>query len=210
MLAITKLVNSVFCWMKKNFIPERPFSHSVFSKDATVNCWFQWMQGWYVWGFQVSEAPWMGTWLEKEYCWQARGVWLCVKVLTDLRWSWWSLLLHSSISSKTFREKLILLCITLLGAKAANTYLAPFQGEKYMYKADLTVRRPEHSLKSPYYCFNLFSRISKKHTTSKRCIAKIFQNPSWKHGHSSPKEGLRSVHIYNLPPEHIAKYCKHY
>ena len=61
------------------------------------------------------------------------------------------------------REKLILLCITLLGAKPTKTYLASFQGEKrVVYKADLTVRRPEHSLKIPCYCFKLFSRINKK------------------------------------------------
>lgn len=103
------------------------------------------------------------------------------------------------------REKLILLCITLLGAKATKTYLASFQGEKCMvYKADLTVRRPEHSLKIPCYCFN-FLELIRSYTTSKRRIAKIFQTPSWKHGHSSPKGGFSSVYIYNLSSQ---TYCK--
>lgn len=62
---------------------------------------------------------------------------------------WFSLkLMKSSLAQLNLfqniqREKLILLCITLLGAKATKIYQASLQGEKCMvYRAVLIVRRP--------------------------------------------------------------------
>jgi len=86
------------------FIPEQPFPHSVFSTDAGVHCWCQWAQRWCVWGCRVSEASGTGRWLQ-DWCWSQRSAWFDLKVLPDLAWSWWTLLLHSSISFKTFRER---------------------------------------------------------------------------------------------------------